>query len=60
MFLKESPSGAGSRASDQFLAAVVVSLALESQIIILHSHHNSCLALGGGWWSGAGVGGVRK
>lgn len=37
MFLKESLSGEGSGVSDGFLAAVVVSLALESQIIILCS-----------------------
>ena len=48
MFLKESPSGAGSGASDRFLAAAVVSLALESQIIILRSRYNGCFALTGG------------
>lgn len=49
MFGKESPSGAGSGAPDQFLAAVVMSLALESQVIILRSRHSSCLAPGDGW-----------
>lgn len=48
MFLKESLSGAGSGAPDRFLAAVVVSLALESQIIISCSCYNGCLALTGG------------
>lgn len=43
MFLKENLSGAGSGASDRFLAAVVV-----SQIIILCSCYNGCLALTGG------------
>lgn len=55
MFGKESPSGAGSGAPDQFLAAVVVSLALESQVIILRSRRSSCLAPGDGWWVGGGV-----
>lgn len=48
IFLKESLSGAGGGASDRFLAAVVVSLALGSQIIILCSHYNGCLALARG------------
>jgi len=48
MFLKESPSGAGGGASDRFLAAMVVSLALESQIIILCCCYNGCFALTGG------------
>lgn len=48
MCLKESLFGAGVGASDRFLAAMVVSLALESQIIILHSCYNGCLALMGG------------
>lgn len=48
MFLKESPAGAGGGASDRFLAAVVVSLAPQSQIIILRSRYSGCLPLTGG------------